>query len=121
VIPVASLIARMPTSEITVRTFAAPTGPDVYGRITEGAATEATEFVPVHPTTSREMLDRVPEADRRLETIAVYPRSDSALAPDPLTTPTEIDYNGETYTVVWSGNYAAQGGVYLVLAQKQRR
>ena len=119
-IPVAGLLAGViPSSSIVVRTFATPAEPDTYGRTPEGVSTDTAEFWPVHSATTRQRLDRLPEADRQRETIAIYAGAESALVPDAGTTPAQVVYNGATYTVVAVGDYEDQGAVYLVLAQLQ--
>ncbi len=118
-IPVAGLLVGIiPSSTVTVRTRTAPTR-DSFGRGVEGTTTEVVETLPVHPATSRRILERLPEKDRQRETLALYAGTGSALAPASGTTPAEVVYKGATYTVAHVGDYVDQGGLYLILAQRQ--
>lgn len=111
-IDVRGLFGVLPTTTVTLRTFGAST-PDDYGEHTP-TPTDASLTAIVHPADAR-TLERLPEADRSRETIAVY----SLLAVDTASSvrPAQIVYASRTYEVVSAADYGAVGGIYLLLAQ----
>lgn len=111
-IDVRGLFGVLPTTTVTLRTFAAATIDD-YG-VPSVSPSDASLTAIVHPADRRE-LERLPEADRTRETIAVY----SLLAIDTAGSvrPAQIVYAGRTYEVASAADYGAMGGIYLLLAQ----
>lgn len=86
------------------------------GEVVDAAATETTyDPIAVHPADKR-MLERVPEADRTRETIAVY--TTTALRTAGSARPHVVQYQGDRYEVVSVEDYGTAGGVYLALSQR---
>lgn len=108
-IDVRALIGDIPTTDVTLRTFAAPSI-DMFGESSTSVAAEVTVTAVVHPTGRRD-LERLPEADRQRELISVY-----VLDGWSSSRPAEIDYQGATYEVIRAGDYATLGGIYLITA-----
>ncbi len=105
----------LPRKTLTIRTFGATTI-NAFREAVEGSPTDTVEELVTHPATSRRMLERLREVDRHRETIAVYAPATSALVhASGSRTPLVID-GARTYEVTHVGDYASQGGVYLVLA-----
>lgn len=116
-IPVGGLLAVMPKSDVVVTTYG-PQTRNAQGHVLDGVETEHQETLAVHPATSRRMLERLKEADRERETIALYAPSTSALLREEGSSTPTVTYKGASYTVAALGDYDEQGGVYLVLAQR---
>lgn len=112
-IDVAPLIGDIPTTEVTVRSHGASTV-NAYGEST-ASVTDSTRDVVVHPATTA-ALERLPEADRLRETIAVY--STSALSTTSSTKPDLVYYESDWYEIVESEDYNTLGGMYITLAQR---
>lgn len=116
-IPVGILLGGViPRSTVSITTYGTSTI-DAFGRAVDGSTTTTSETIPVHPATSRRMLERLPEADRERETIALYAPPSSALVRASGSRPPTVAYRGHTYEVSHTGDYATQGGIMLVLAQ----
>lgn len=105
----------LPRKSLTIRTFAATTI-NAFREAVPGSPTDTVELLVTHPATSRRMLDRLAEVDRDRETIAVYPPATSALVRAGGSAPPHVIDGARTYEVTHIGDYASQGGVYLVLA-----
>ena len=115
-IDVSSLLGGViPLSTVTVRAFAASTQ-NAYRETVIGTTTASTRTIPVHPATSRRLLERLREIDRKRETIALYDSPSSPLVAAAGCAPSEVDYRGRTYVVTHVGDYAEQGEIMLVLA-----
>jgi hypothetical protein len=116
VIPVGILLGGViPLVTVSVTTYGATTL-DAFRRAVPGAGTTVSETIPVHTATSRRLLDKLPEIDRRRETIALYAAPGSALADVDGSAPPTVVYRGRTYQRTHIGDYAEQGGILLVLA-----
>jgi hypothetical protein len=112
-IPVGGLVGAISTTEVTIRTYGAPST-NIYGEVT-ASATDAARDVVVHPATTA-LLDRMPEADRLRDTIAVY--TTDALRTVSTTRPPLVYYQSTWYEVVQSEDYGTLGGIYITLAQR---
>jgi len=116
VIDVRGLIGAIPTTTVTVRTFGA-SSVNMRGETLATPSDEARALV-VHPA-GRRQIERLPEADRQRETIAIYDvAEDSPLVPVPTRKAPRVIYQGDTYEVTFVGDYAEMGGVHLVLASR---
>lgn len=115
-IPVAVLLAGViPRKTVSITSFGATTL-DQFRRATEGAPTTVTRTIPMHPATSRRMLDKLPEIDRYRETIALYDAPSSPLIAAPGCKASEVVVDGRSYDVTHVGDYQTQGGIVLILA-----
>lgn len=116
-IPVGVLLGGViPRKTVTIRSFAVTTLDAVYGEAVRGATTTTARTIPCHPATSRRMLERLREVDRKRETMALYDAPGSPLIAASGCDPSEVDIDGRTYEVTHVGDYQTQGGIVLVLA-----
>lgn len=89
---------------------------DALGRAVDASPTLTTfDPIAIHPADRRD-LERLPEADRARETVAVY--TTSALQTAGSSRPHVVQYQGERYEVSAVEDYATGGGVYRALAQR---
>ena len=110
----AGLVGAFSQQTVTVTHRAAGSWTD--GRYTDGAASTATIKAAVYPATG-EQLDRLPEARRSRETIAIF--TDSALTPGAAPSGAGADvitYGSDTYEVATVKRWVPGG--YETLAQK---
>lgn len=105
---VGPLVGDIPTTSVTIQTIGA-SSIDALGRTTH-SSTSVTRDVVAHPALP-ESLERVPEADRSREAIAVYTN-------DPLRIRDKVYYNSTWYEVINSDNYDALGDIYITLCSK---
>lgn len=112
-IPVGGLVGAIPTTSVTIRTYGA-TSVNAYGETT-ATPTDTAASVVVHPATTA-MLERMPEADRKRETIAVY--TNDALRTVGSTRPARVYYQSTWYEVTQSADYGTLGGIYIVMASR---
>jgi hypothetical protein len=110
---VSGLVGAIPTTSVTVRTFGSSTV-NAYGETT-ASSTDATRSVVVHPATTA-YLDRLPEADRHRETVAIY--STSALTSASSVKPMLVYYQSTWYQLVSHEDYDSLGGIYIAMAQR---
>lgn len=111
-IDVSSLVGDIPTTSVTLRTFAGSTLNE-YGEAS-ATYTDVTRDMVVHPASMR-LLERVPEADRHRETIAIY--DTGALRTAGSVRPQQVQYQSRWYEIVESRDYGTLGGIYITLAQ----
>lgn len=109
-IPVAGLVGGIPTTSITLRTFAASTV-NSYGEA-EASYSDTTVTVVVHPSGRRE-LERLGLDDRK-ETISVYGLVGLGLSST--VRPPHVLYGARWYEIVRVGDYLALGGICLAHA-----
>lgn len=112
-IDVAPLVPEYATS-ITIEVYDSPTAS--LGRVTYPVPTEVELEAPAHPTTSRRMLARLPEADRYRETIAVYLTTAQHAQIAGSSRPPVVQLGGRRYEVSHTGDYGEAGEVFLLLA-----
>jgi len=113
-INVSGLVGAIPTSSVTIRTYGTSTV-NAYGETTTGSATDTTTAAVVHPATA-DVLARVPEADRHIETIVVY--STAALPTVGSVHAALVYYEAVWYEFVDTADYGTLGGIYYSTAQR---
>lgn len=112
-IDVRALIGDIPTTSITLRSFGAPTI-DAFGEVSSTPA-DTTITAVVHPA-DRRARERLPDADRAREMIAVYVLDVDAFDTVRATPAPWIVYATRTYEVVDVQDYVAMGGVLIATA-----
>ncbi len=112
-IDVSALIGDIPTVSVTLRTFGA-SSVDALGEATDGAATDAAVEVVAHPMTGR-ALERMPEADRTREPLALYSLQELPIAGS--TRPAQVLYQSRWYEIVRVEDYLALGGMWMAEAR----
>jgi hypothetical protein len=112
-IDVRALIGDIPTTSITLRTFGAPTI-NAFGESTSTSA-DTTITAVVHPA-DRRARERLPDADRARELIAVYVLDVDAFDAVRSTPAPWIVYETRTYEVVDVQDYVTMGGVLIATA-----
>ena len=107
-IEVGALVGDIPAVSVTVRRFSGH-NTDLYGETTSSSVDTEMDAV-VHPAAA-DVLESVPEADRRRETVSIY-ANDAVLLND------HVLYNSVWYEVIESANYNFLGDIYICVAQR---
>lgn len=105
---VGPLVGDIPTTSVTIRTSGAASV-DALGRTTISSS-DTTRDVVAHPATAA-ALERLPDSDRRRDSIAIYTNSSLDLKD-------RVYYNSTWYEVVESENYDALGDIFITLCQR---
>ena len=104
----AAILDDFERSAVTVETPGEVTI-DALREVVHGPPSVANRNPVVHPA-DRRMLERLPEADRSRETIALYDTIEYAQT-------ATVTYQGRRYEVASVADYDTHGGVWLILAQ----
>lgn len=99
---------------VTIKRYAASTLNSRGEKVKASPSTVALTDVAVHTASGRE-LQRLPEADRRKESIRVYTKVELFTAGDSQD-PDVVLYDSKRYEVKLVDDYERQGGVYISTA-----
>lgn len=113
-IDVAALVGDLPVVAVQWELYSEPTI-NQYGETVDPVPVLEAREVVVHPA-GRRMLERLPEADRARETIAIY--DTQPIVGVGSARPEVCRYQGSRYEVTHVADYEDLAGIYLVLASR---